>query len=255
MTAETIEQETIVAGGAHELVITEPDKERSIILMDRLDLEQAMAELRGEVVSKFVYMAQGKRQLSYAGIKEAARLYRNVHFGACATPLPDGSWMITSYAHNMADNTRVDYPMPYPAFDPSKPQEAIAFRATLSKSLRNALAAVLPITYLEAMIGRWIEQQGGGQPAGRAAQQTATPRNVTPLRQGATVADVAPSTREQLRAAISPLLAEDPDAAGQMPKDLDDCIDVELQKTLAWLQRRKTAGKARGAAAWTAAEA
>jgi len=165
--------------GAHELVITDPDRERSLVLMDRLDLEQAMAELRGECVSKFVYMAQGKRQLSYAGIKEAARLYRNVHFGATATPLPDGSWMITSYAHNMADNTRVDYPMPYPAFDPSKPQEAIAFRATLSKSLRNALAAVLPITYLEAMIGRWIEQQGAGSGPIRKAARSAWARAST----------------------------------------------------------------------------
>jgi hypothetical protein len=88
------------------------------------------------------------------------------------------------------------------------------------------------------------------RPAGRAPLHA-----VPPAAQGATVADVAPSTRDALRAAISPLLAEDPDAAGQMPKDLDDCTDAELQKTLAWLQRRKTAGKARGAAAWTAAEA
>ncbi len=253
MTAEQTqgEQEIIVAGGAHELVITAPDTQASIMLRDRLDLEQAMAELSGSGVHKFVYSAQGKRQLSYAGIKEAARLYRNVHFGATATPLPDGSWMITSYAHNMADNTRVDYPMPYPAFDPSNPQEAIAFRASLSKSLRNALAAVLPITYLEAMISRWIEQQGAR--GGQASTPAPARRQSAPATRVQETPDIAPATRDALMAAISPLLAEDPDAAGMLTKELVDHSDEELRRLVPWLLRRKAAGRARGAAAWSEA--
>jgi hypothetical protein len=266
MTAETIEQETIVAGGAHELMIREPDKERALALMDRLDLEQAMAELRGDVVARFVYTVPGgwdkknncklpdKRQLSYAGVREAARLYKNVHFGATAQQQPDGSWLITPFAHNLADNLSCSLPLPYPAFNPASVNESIAYRAALSKAIRMPLAAVLPITYIEAMISRWteqVQQPGPGQP-----------RNVTPLRQNqqaapaspathATAEDIAPSTREQLMAAISPLLRDDPDAASKLTKELDDHSDDELRKLLAWLQRRKTAGRARGQAAWS----
>jgi hypothetical protein len=259
MTAETIEQETIVAGGAHELMIREPDKERALALMDRLDLEQAMAELRGDVVARFVYTVPGgwdkknncklpdKRQLSYAGVREAARLYKNVHFGATAQQQPDGSWLITPFAHNLADNLSCSLPLPYPAFNPASVNESIAYRAALSKAIRMPLAAVLPITYIEAMISRWteqVQQPGPGQP-----------RNVTPMRQAqaqrTTGDDVAPSTREQLMAAISPLLRDDPDAAAKLTKELDDHSDDELRKLHAWLMRRKTAGRARGQAGWS----
>ena len=276
MTAETIEQEAVVTSGTHELMIREPDKERAIALMDRLDLEQAMAELRGDVVARFVYTVPGgwdkknnctlpdKRQLSYAGVREAARLYKNVHFGATAQQQPDGSWLITPFAHNLADNLSCSLPLPYPAFNPASVNESIAYRAALSKAIRMPLAAVLPITYIEAMISRWTEQ--AGTPA-----QPRQPRNVTPMRhnrpapaqaqvapgspQGATVADIAPPTREALMAAIAALLHDDPDAAGKLEKELSDHSEEELRKLLVWLQRRKAAGKAQGAAAWSTAQA
>lgn len=181
----------LVPVGEHGLMVPDVGEKQAIVLMDRTDLDQAMAELRGEVVAQFVYVAKGKKQLSYAGIKEAARLYRNVHFGATATPLPDGGWMITSYAHNLADNTRVDYPMPYPPFDPADPAQSIEFRATLSKSLRNALAAVLPIAYLNSMIARWMDQQGGGQQGTRRDGSAATASGATATVAGATATATA----------------------------------------------------------------
>lgn len=173
----------IIEHGQHAVQITEPDERKQIALMDRMDLQQAMAELQGDVIQTFVYIAKGKRQLSYAGIKEAARLYKNVDFGATATPLADGAWMITSYAHNMADNLRCSLPMPYPAFNPANPGESIEYRANLSKSVRNALAAVLPVAWLNQMINTWLEQQQGGRqvqqaPRRETAAQSAPERQV-----------------------------------------------------------------------------
>jgi hypothetical protein len=229
----------IVAEGQHALVVNEPDAKRAMALMDRQDLEQAMAEIRGEVLEQFVYVVKGgKKQLSYAGIKEAARLYRNVHFGATATPLPDGSWLITSYAHNLADNTRVDYPLPYPAFDPSNVEESIAYRANLSKSIRNALAAVLPVTYLNTMITRWMEQRGGsGRPQGGTGQGSNV-RSLPARQQQATAAQL-----DELRAEVSRKLANDPKAREILPKGPEHMNEAELVKTNAWLDRRAAAAE------------
>lgn len=229
----------IVAEGQHALVVNEPDAKRAMALMDRQDLEQAMAEIRGEVLEQFVYVVKGgKKQLSYAGIKEAARLYRNVHFGATATPLPDGSWLITSYAHNLADNTRVDYPLPYPAFDPSNVEESIAYRANLSKSIRNALAAVLPVTYLNTMITRWMEQRGGsGRPQGGTGQGSNV-RSLPARQQQAT-----PAQLDELRAEVSRKLASDPKAREILPKGPEHMNEAELVKTNAWLDRRAAAAE------------
>lgn len=172
----------VIEQGKHGVLINEQNEQQAIALMDRLDLEQAMSELRGEVIERFVYTVPGgwdkknncalppKKQLSYAGVKEAARLYKNVHFGATAQQMPDGCWVLTPFAHNLADNLSCSLPLPYPAWNLGDVKESIAYRATLSKSVRMALAAVLPITYIETMISRWSEQQGGSQPQGHAAR-------------------------------------------------------------------------------------
>lgn len=220
--------------GSRELIIDERDEAKSIVMMDRLDLEQAMAELRNEVVAKFVYMAQGKRQLSYAGVKEAARLYKNIHFGATAQQMPDGSWVLSPFAHNLADNLSCTLPLPYPSFNPGNIQESIAFRANLSKSVRMALAAVLPITYIEAMISRWSEQQGGQrQPVEQA--RNVTPRQLRPEPQTQTQ---TLEQNEQLRARVEAALDGDPEAAAKLPKKVAEMTPAELQKTADWLQRR-----------------
>lgn len=200
---------------AHALTIRADDEGQAILMMDRYDLEQALAELKGDVIEQFVYIVPGrsytnragrkvvipdKRQLSYAGIKEAARLYKNVAFGANATPVGDGSWMITSWAHNIADNVRVEYPYPYPAFNPADEKQSIDFRATVSKAMRNALAAVLPIAYLTAMIQRWgtVHAGQGGNSGGNSGGngQEALPAAAPPA---AIAAPAAPQKTERAR--------------------------------------------------------
>lgn len=249
---EVTAEQTVIEGTSRELVISEPDEQKAIVLMDRMDLEQALAELRGDVVSKFVYVAKGKRQLSYAGVKEAARLYRNVHFGATATPLADGSWMITSYAHNLADNTRVDYPMPYPSFNAADAQEAISFRANLSKSLRNALAAVLPISYLETMILRWVDQTTGKRPEPQRANPAATARNITPQGEPRELRPATPQGQAQTaaadplaaqRAELAALIAFFPDVVAAMKGAV--LADAKVPEALAKLRARKEAEPAR----------
>lgn len=153
------------------------DDQQAVLLLDTLDMEQAMAEIRGDVLETFVYVVKGrtytnkrgeavvipdKQQLSYAGVKEAARLYKNVRFGARVDMMPDGSWMITAWAHNLRDNLMVEYPWPYPAFDSSKSDQSIEFRATVGKAMRNALANSLPVAYVNKMVQLWLEQQGKG---------------------------------------------------------------------------------------------
>lgn len=182
----------MIEQGRYALQIDEPDERKASLLMDRLDLDQAMAELRGEIVEQFVYIVPGrgqrppKQQLSYIGVKEAARLYKNVECGAKAAQQPDGTWLITAWARNLADNFGIEeYPSVYPAFNPRDKNEQLEFRGHVSKALRNALMVVLPVTYLNKMIERWLQQQRGGALGGgvgvAAGGSPAAPRLAAPV--------------------------------------------------------------------------
>jgi hypothetical protein len=217
----------------HAVTIHAEDEGQAILMMDRYDLEQALAELKGEVIEQFVYLVPGKnytnkagrkvvvpekRQLSYAGIKEAARLYKNVAFGANAAPLADGRWMITSWAHNIADNVRVEYPYPYPAFDPADDRQSIEFRATVSKAMRNALAAVLPIAYLTTMIQKW-DARHDGRVQQRSPTTAAAP---TPAPRRAPLAHEQPDDPALCKHFASEVQALCPQLGWTAPKTLRD---------------------------------
>src|SRR3990167_2917252 len=91
--------------------VIEGDDSEIYKLMEREDERQILKlELFEETVKALVYDAKGKKTLTYRGVLECARAYKNLHFGI--ERIEEDKENITAYAycHNIADNIRVVLP-------------------------------------------------------------------------------------------------------------------------------------------------
>jgi hypothetical protein len=151
-------------------------------LIESNDEEAMIRELDGAVIQACVYRnKQGEAVLSYAGIKEVARNYKNIHLSvlqAECVMIKDwdddlGSlvdvpcWVAKCSANNLKDNIRDESVIFQPVLVKRKSKDGkpaghyvnqFAAQMAISKAKRNAIKAVVPTAYIEKMIQGFLAE-------------------------------------------------------------------------------------------------
>ena len=150
--------------------MSENEKTSQFKLMEAADNAQIVAEINGEMLKEMVYTVKGKSRLSYAGAKFAAIKLGNIHvrestvtynkeldqFEASALAY-NGNNNLTLPGHAEQNRLMQVWDNKEKTESHLEPDE-FARRKAASKSVRNALMAVMPAdhiaAYLKAMIGQ-----------------------------------------------------------------------------------------------------
>lgn len=183
-------------------------------LIESNDEEAMIREMDGAVIQACVYRNnQGEAVLSYAGIKEVARNYKNIHLSvlqAECVMIKDwdddlGSlvdvpcWVAKCSANNLKDNIRDESVIFQPVLVKRKNKDGkpaghyvnqFAAQMAISKAKRNAIKSVVPTAYIEKMVQGFLEgatkktsshNQPTEQPtkSGKETSQTSSSKNTT----------------------------------------------------------------------------
>ncbi len=151
-------------------------------LIESNDEEAMIRELDGAVIQACVYRnKQGEAVLSYAGIKEVARNYKNIHLSvlqAECVMIKDWDedlekivdvpcWVAKCSANNLKDNIRDESVIFQPVLIKRKSKDGkpaghyvnqFAAQTAISKAKRNAIKAVVPTAYIEKMIQGFLAE-------------------------------------------------------------------------------------------------
>ena len=135
-------------------------------LMERKDEEQILQEIKGNVLSEFVYsfVTNGREitGLSYAGVKQIALKMGNIH---CAEPIlqeNNGMWICKVKAVDVQRNLEMWGVSTQPKFmefrDGRKARDDFCLQKCVSKAERNALRKLMPEKIIVEMLKEWKKQ-------------------------------------------------------------------------------------------------
>lgn len=162
--AEKVEDPRIV----HEIQAT---GYKAFELMDAEDEKQIVdAKLFDETINSLVYDLKGKKVLTFTGVMEAARRYKNVDCGTSRieTIKDDKGRIITyrayGYAINHRDKLRMELAVEQPVKAPIGARGAIvkdsfALQKAQSKAIRNCIVKIIPANHFQAMIKLYLENK------------------------------------------------------------------------------------------------
>jgi hypothetical protein len=141
-----------------------PDEDQ-FLAMDRLDETQIVdMEIKGELIEKFMYKtSQGVMALSYAGVKELARHYKNIRAKVIRVEQDELAFTAYADALNMTDNVSIGVAKRQLKImqkrDGTEKVDEFAFEKACSKAIRNAIKAVIPTSYIEAFFQHYMNTQ------------------------------------------------------------------------------------------------
>jgi len=147
-----------------KLIDTETTEETAH-LVEREDEKAILEEeMTGELLQALVYIGKdGRPVLSYAGIKEGARRFKNIKYGVSRIEETPDFYIAYGYAINLADNISIEIPKRQLKLmslkDGSKIPDEFAFEKACAKAIRNAIKGVIPIQYFQALIQKFLEQE------------------------------------------------------------------------------------------------
>jgi len=174
------------------------DNEFSI--MEKRDEEQILAELAGQVIEEYFYISpKGKLVISYTGVKEISREYGNNDADFVEMKETDTAWIIVCKATDTERNitrggistqNKLEKVYKYTGSGDSRKREKddqgndiytlqpdeFCIQKAFSKSQRNALNAILPVTIITKAAEAWREQHKGGGGGGTNNTQKKGPQ-------------------------------------------------------------------------------
>ena len=146
------ESETVVAGERHEEVPA------SVVqLIERMDEEQILREMKGEFLKNFVYRFEHKGReivnLSYAGIREAIR--RRGHTKILEWRVEDDGKLYKAVVkmHDLVNNIET---LGAATCEKDRP---FAFRMAINKAERNAWGKMIPTKLWASLIDEFIKRK------------------------------------------------------------------------------------------------
>jgi len=172
-------------------------------LMERRDEAQILAELQGQVIEEYFYVSKNKTIISYTGVKEISREYKNNVADLVDMRETDEAWIVTCKATDTERNiTRLGvstqnklekvYQYTGPSGNRTRVKDAegkdvytlepdeFCLQKAFSKSQRNAIKILLPVTIITKAIEAWQAQKKGGKTTTtKPRQEPASDVNVT----------------------------------------------------------------------------
>lgn len=146
-------------------IIDTETTEETAHLVEREDEKAILQEeMTGELLQALVYIGKdNKPVLSYAGVKEGARRFKNIKYGVSRVEETPDYFIAYGYAINLADNVSIEVPKRQPKVKTLKNGEKItdefAFEVACAKAIRNAIKGVIPIQYFQALVQKFLEQE------------------------------------------------------------------------------------------------
>lgn len=147
-----------------KLVNTETPEETAHLVEREDEKAILQEEMTGELLQSLVYIGKdGKPVLSYAGIKEGARRFKNIRYGVSKVEETPEYIIAYGYAKNLADNIEIEIPKrqskKLQLKDGSTVTDEFAYEKACAKAIRNAIKGVIPIQYFQFMIKAFMEQE------------------------------------------------------------------------------------------------
>ncbi|NLA45499.1 MAG: hypothetical protein GX869_07640 [Candidatus Cloacimonetes bacterium] len=147
-----------------KLIDTETPEEIAHLVEREDEKAILQEEMTGELLQALVYIGKDdKPVLSYAGVKEGARRFKNIKYGVSRVDETSEYFIAYGYAINLADNISIEVPKRQPKLKTLKTGEKItdefAFEIACAKAIRNAIKGVIPIQYFQALVQKFLEQE------------------------------------------------------------------------------------------------
>jgi len=154
-----------------KLELYEPKETEDFVALDRMDEEQIIRELSGELVTEYVYsFKQGGRTiigLSYAGVKACIHKMGNIEVDGLVIQDGEESYRAYCYALDKLRNIKVWGAFEQPKNLPNGKLDPFAYTKAVSKAQRNAMRALLPEPIIKALVREYLERQKKGGPGKR----------------------------------------------------------------------------------------
>lgn len=147
-----------------KLIDTETPEEIAHLVEREDEKAILQEEMTGELLQALVYIGKDdKPVLSYAGVKEGARRFKNIKYGVSRVEETPDYFIAYGYAINLADNVSIEVPKRQSKVKILKNGEKIpneyAFEIACAKAIRNAIKGVIPIQYFQALVQKFLEQK------------------------------------------------------------------------------------------------
>lgn len=144
-----------------------------ILLTEKRDEEQAIADMRGEIADTYVYsFQQGNRtitSLAYAGVKEAVRRRGNVAIVPCDCCKKQAhieetaeEHRATVKVHDLRNNVQ------FLGASTAKKTIPFSYTVAINKAERNAFRKLLPEKEIALLIKEWAKPAAGSKQAGQS---------------------------------------------------------------------------------------
>jgi hypothetical protein len=141
------------------------EKDQQILVMvEERDEKQILEEMMGAILKEYVYQIPGQRpRLSYAGVKEAARLRGNIHVTKIEIEeTKDGSAIIAkAEVYDLQNNFKIwgvsQQRKKMKLKDGREVDDDFCLTKAVSKAIRNGLRACIPEKLNAELISRWLE--------------------------------------------------------------------------------------------------
>jgi hypothetical protein len=149
-------------------VIAAQKDQQIIVMVEERDEKQILEELMGGVIREYVYQIPGQRpRLSYAGVKEAARLRGNIHVTRIEIEeTKDGSMVIAkAEVYDLRHNFKIwgvaQQRKMMRLRDGREVEDEFYLTKVVSKAIRNGLRACIPEGLAAELIARWMKERSG----------------------------------------------------------------------------------------------
>lgn len=153
-------------------------------IVEKRDEAQIIAEMQGQVIEEYFYMSKGKPIMSYVGVKEISRNYGNNDADLVDMKETETAWIVVCKATDLERNItrlgvstqlKLEKIYKYEGTGDSRKRvkdnsgayiftwelDEFCIQKAFSKSQRNALKAILPVTIITKAIEAWKNQKKG----------------------------------------------------------------------------------------------
>lgn len=153
-------------------------------IVEKRDEAQIIAEMQGQVIEEYFYISKGKPIMSYVGVKEISRNYGNNDADLVDMKETETAWIVVCKATDLERNItrlgvstqlKLEKIYKYEGTGDSRKRvkdnsgayiftlepDEFCIQKAFSKSQRNALKAILPVTIITKAIEAWRDQKKG----------------------------------------------------------------------------------------------
>jgi hypothetical protein len=151
-------------------IVALQNEQQLYVMVEQRDEEQVMRELLGEVLRQYIYRFEvGGRvvtNISYAGVKEAARRRGNIHVTRVEVDeTKDGRAVIAkAEVYDLQNNFKIWGVAVQPKMmrlrDGSEVEDQFCVQKAVSKAIRNGLRACIPEKLIAELVSKWLEEYG-----------------------------------------------------------------------------------------------